>query len=54
MYNDVSGKMVATSDCVAVQASLDQGKSVALSAELRERAQGHLVSANVPINADLG
>lgn len=54
MYNDVSGKMVATSDCVAVQASLDEGKSVALSAELRDRAQAHLVSANVPINAELG
>jgi len=54
MYNDVSGKMVATSDCVAVQASLDQVKSVALSAELQERAKAHLVSANVPINADLG
>jgi acyl-CoA thioester hydrolase len=54
MYNEVSGKMVATSDCVAVQARLDQGKSVALSAELRERAQSHLVSANVPLNAELG
>src|SRR5271154_4350781 len=53
MYNDVSGKMVATSDCVAVQASLDQGKSVALSAELRERAQTHLVTSNVPLNAEL-
>ena len=33
-----------------------QGTSVSVitSAELRERAQGHLVSANVPINADLG
>src|SRR5689334_1821948 len=34
MYNDVSGKMVATSDCVAVQASLNEGKSVALSTAL--------------------
>jgi len=54
MYNDESGKMVATSDCVAVQAGLDEGKSVALSTELRERAQAHLVSANVPLNAELG
>jgi acyl-CoA thioester hydrolase len=53
MYNDVSGKMVATSDCVAVQASLDVGKSVALSAELQERAKAHLVTANVPLNAEL-
>lgn len=54
MYNEVSGKMVATSDCVAVQASLNEGKSVALSAELRERAQAHLVTANVPLSAELG
>jgi len=54
MYNDVTGKMVATSDCVAVQASLDEGKSVALSPELQERAKGHLVTANVPLNAEIG
>lgn len=54
MYNDVSGKMVATSDCVAVQAGLDQGKSVALSPELQERAKSHLVTANVPLSAELG
>jgi len=54
MYNHVSGKMVATSDCVAVQASLDQGKSVALSAELQERAKVHLVTANVPLSAEIG
>jgi acyl-CoA thioester hydrolase len=54
MYNDVSGKMVATSDCVAVQASLDRGKSVALSGELQERAKAHLVTANVPLNAEIG
>jgi acyl-CoA thioester hydrolase len=54
MYNDVSGKMVATSDCVAVQASLGEGKSVLLSHELQERAKAHLVTANVPLNAELG
>ncbi len=53
MYNDVSGKMVATSDCVAVQASLDAGKSVALSAQLQDRAKSHLVTANVPLSAEL-
>jgi len=54
MYNDVSGKMVATSDCVAVQASLEAGRSVPLSRELQERAKIHLVTANVPLNAELG
>ncbi len=54
MYNDETGKMVATSDCVAVQASLGEGKSVALSAALQERAKAHLVTANVPLDAELG
>ena len=53
MYNDETGKLVATSDCVAVQASLDQGKSVALSPELQEKAKQHLVSANVLLDAPL-
>lgn len=54
MYNDVSGKLVATCDCVAVQASLGEGKSVPLSPELQERAKAHLVTANIPLNAELG
>jgi acyl-CoA thioesterase FadM len=54
MYNDVSGKMVATCDCVAVQAGLNEGKSVPLSHELQERAKAHLVTPNVPLNAELG
>ena len=54
MYNDVSGKMVATSDCVAVQAGLNEGRSVLLSLELQERAKAHLVTANVPLSAELG
>jgi acyl-CoA thioester hydrolase len=54
MYNDETGKMVATCDCVAVQASLDEGKSVALPEDLQERAKGHLVTPNVPLNAELG
>ena len=53
MYNDESGKMVATSDCVAVQASLDRGTSVALSPELQEKAKEHLVTTNVPIDVEL-
>ena len=50
MYDDETGKMVATCDSVAVQASLESGKSVALTETLRERAQRHLVTANVPVN----
>jgi acyl-CoA thioesterase FadM len=54
MYNDVSGKMAATCDCVAVQASLNEGKSVPLNNELQESAKAHLVTANVPLSAELG
>ena len=54
MYDDETGKMVATCDSVAVQASLESGKSVALSAELQERAKRHLVTANVPLDSAVG
>jgi acyl-CoA thioesterase FadM len=54
MFNEEGGKMVATCDCVAVQASLDEGKSVSLTPELQERAKTHLVTPNVPLNAELG
>jgi acyl-CoA thioesterase FadM len=54
MYNEEGGKMVATCDCVAVQASLDEGRSVGLTPELQERAKTHLVTPNVPLNAELG
>ncbi len=50
MYDDETGKMVATCDSVAVQASLESGKSVALTPALRERAQRHLVNTNVPVD----
>jgi acyl-CoA thioester hydrolase len=48
MHNYETQKLVATSDCVAVEASLETARSVALSPELIERAKQHLVSANVP------
>jgi acyl-CoA thioesterase FadM len=47
MFNCESGAMLATSDCTAVQASLETGKSVALAEPLRQSAKDHLVSANV-------
>ncbi len=50
MYNDESGRMVATCDSVAVQASLETGKSVELSAQLQSRARQHLVTSNVPMD----
>lgn len=54
MYNEENGKMVATCDCVAVQASLDKGRSVSLPPELQDRAKAHLVTPNAPLNAELG
>jgi acyl-CoA thioesterase FadM len=47
MFNCETGAMLATSDCTAVQASLETGKSVAMSEQLRQSARDHLVSANV-------
>jgi acyl-CoA thioesterase FadM len=47
MFNCETGAMLATSDCTAVQASLETGKSVALAEPLRQSAKDHLVSANV-------
>ena len=54
MYNYETGKMVATCDSVAVQASLESGKSVPMNKTLQEKAQRHLVSANVPVDAEVG
>ncbi len=54
MYNDETGKMVATCDCVAVQASLETGKSVPLTEALQEKAKQHLVSANMPVDSEIG
>lgn len=54
MYNDESGKMVATCDSVAVQASLESGRSVPLTASLQEKAKHYLVTSNVPTDQVIG
>ena len=54
MYNDETGNMVATCDCVAVQASLETSKSVALTEALQDKAKQHLVTANVPLDSHIG
>jgi acyl-CoA thioester hydrolase len=54
MYNDETGRMVATCDSVAVQASLATGKSVPLSAALQDKAKRYLVTSNVPLDSQLG
>ncbi len=54
MYNDETGKMVATCDSVAVQASLATGKSVPLSSALQEKAKRYLVTSNVPLESEVG
>jgi acyl-CoA thioester hydrolase len=46
MINCETQAMLATSDCTAVLASLDTGKSVALPQQLAERAKQHLVTPN--------
>jgi len=47
MFDAESGRMIATSDCTAVEASLKTGKSVLLSKALRQAAESHLVSWNL-------
>jgi acyl-CoA thioester hydrolase len=54
MYNDESGKMVATCDSVAVQASLESGKSVPLTSSLQEKAKRYLVTSNVTADEEIG
>jgi acyl-CoA thioester hydrolase len=44
MFNSVTARMVATSDCTAVLASVKSGKSVPLPGSLRKAAEAHLVS----------
>lgn len=48
MFDEEDGAMVATCDIVAVRASRDTGASVNLPHELRQRAEAHLVTKNVP------
>ena len=47
MFDNDSGALIATSDCTAVVASLKTGKSVALPAKIRNKAQKLLVSWNI-------
>ena len=54
MYDDESGKMVATCDSVAVQASLESDKSVPLTRELQDKAKRYLVTSNVPLDSEIG
>ena len=54
MYDDETGKMVATCDSVAVQASLESGKSVPLTQLLQEKAKHYLVTSNAPGNEVIG
>ena len=54
MYDDETGKMVATCDSVAVQASLESGKSVPLTAPLQEKAKRYLVTSNVTADETIG
>jgi acyl-CoA thioester hydrolase len=54
MYDDETGKMVATCDSVAVQASLESAKSVPMTRDLQERAKRYLVTSNVPLDAEIG
>jgi acyl-CoA thioesterase FadM len=44
MFNSVTARMVATSDCTAVLASLKTGRSVLLPESLRRQAKTHLVA----------
>jgi acyl-CoA thioester hydrolase len=46
MFNYETDKMLATSDCTAVEASLETGKSVPLPEELQNAARLHMVMAN--------
>ena len=54
MYDDETGRMVATCDSVAVRASLESAKSVSLTAELQEKAKRYLVTSNVPVDSEVG
>jgi acyl-CoA thioesterase FadM len=51
MYNYESKNLVATSDSVAVEASLETSRSVLLDQQVIERAKQHLVSAETTTHA---
>lgn len=52
MYNDENQRLVATCDCVAVQAGLDSGKSVRLPDAFIQAARQHLVTPRIPAEYD--
>jgi acyl-CoA thioesterase FadM len=52
MYNDENKRLVATCDCVAVQAGLDSGKSVRLPEAFIQAAKQHLVTPQIPAEYD--
>jgi acyl-CoA thioester hydrolase len=54
MYDFETGKMVATCDSVAVQASLQSGKSIPLTSALQDKAKRYLVTSNVPLDSQVG
>ncbi|WHZ12518.1 MAG: hypothetical protein OJF60_002959 [Burkholderiaceae bacterium] len=51
MLDEERKVMVATCDCVAVQASLETNQSVPLAQALLDGARQHMVTTNAPINA---
>jgi acyl-CoA thioester hydrolase len=54
MYNYETKNLVATCDCVAVEASLETARSVLLEKQMIERARQHLVSAEIPTHSEVG
>ena len=54
VFDAESGRMIATCDSVAVRASLETGKSVPLTAGLREKAKQYLVTPNAPLDEAMG
>lgn len=48
MVNFETGKLVATSDCTAVQASLKEGKSVPLPVSIKTSAKAHQITSDLP------
>jgi acyl-CoA thioester hydrolase len=53
MYNYESKNLVATCDCVAVEAGLETSRSVLLDKATIERAKQHLVSAEITPHSEV-
>ncbi len=52
MLDGETRRLIATSDCTAVEASLATGKSVPLAKALRRLAERRLVTANVAVQSE--